>query len=80
MVSKVNNNNDNGQAADHPQRPVQTMAAGLDDMTQPGTASDRLTPRSAWAKLQKTAVTFAKFIGPGFMIAVAYSTCLLPLG
>lgn len=46
---------------------------------QPGAASDRFTLQSAFAKIQKTVVTFSKFIGPGFMIAVAYST-YLPLG
>lgn len=31
------------------------------------------TGRTAWGKTKHRAVTFAKFVGPGFMISVAYS-------
>lgn len=40
--------------------------------TQPAINISTRTP-SALARVQKTVITFGKFIGPGFMIAVAYS-------
>lgn len=63
-------------------QPVQAMAAGSDGVqdlgatptfaTQPA-ANDGPSPQTVFARIQKTIITFGKFIGPGFMIAVAYS-------
>lgn len=54
-----------------PSPPSAAGALAIQSAAQDGTG-----PPSLFATVQQTLVTFAKFIGPGFMIAVAYSTHL----
>jgi len=51
-----------------------TLSRGTDD-----DASSSSPGKSPWGKLRHALVTFGKFVGPGFMISVAYSKSFCPL-
>jgi metal iron transporter len=56
----------------------QSASPSDDGPSEPGSGPNRSGPKPVLHRVRDGLVTFSKFIGPGFMVAVAYSSSIPP--